>query len=271
MFSEPLTILVLGETGAGKSSFCNIITGEKHDSIVFPVSKSNVSVTHETTIKLRFFKGDQSRPIRVIDTQGFLDPGSTIFQEHADLEIKAELFTRLGDVDGIHLFIICVNAANPRIPPSLVRMIKTFISLYGYRIENEDKISNSEEFWKRCVLNFTKFSFNEESTRHRRRTRESKSRLKLKTQDKLEGLFGFAAQGLKHFFIDSLYSKDNPEELKRFEEETERLYQFLLTKSAERKIWKKLGTFTIVITSEEYRSGLYYRLCIFSILSEYIE
>ena len=46
------------------------------------------------------------------------------------------------------------------------------------------------------------------------------------SQQKLENLFGEAAQGLKYFFIDSLYSRHNPEEVKMFEKETERLKSF---------------------------------------------
>ena len=36
------TIIVIGETGVGKSSFCNIIVGEKHDSKLFPVGNDKI-------------------------------------------------------------------------------------------------------------------------------------------------------------------------------------------------------------------------------------
>ena len=233
--------------------------GENHDSRVFPVSRSHYSVTHETTIECRYFKGDPSRPIRVIDTQGFNDPGSAIIQKHTDHDIQLELMTRLGDVDGVHLFVICVNAANPRIPPSLVRMIESFLKLYGYRVENGAKVSDPEEFWKRCVLNFTRFAFNEVAVRNRRKTGESKSQLNVKIQEKLENLFGYSAQGLKHFFIDSFYSKDNPEEVKMFEKETENLYRFLVTKPAARTFALKLAeqTPSIVEIGKEYQNTLF--------------
>ena len=232
---------MIGETGVGKSSFCNTIIGQGHDAKVFPVSFSNYSVTHATTIENRYYKNDRSRPIRVIDTQGFNDPGSTINQKHHDYEIQAELLNKLGEVDGVHRFIICVNATNPRVPPSLVKMIETFLNAYGYRLEGEKKVTDHEEFWKRCVINFTRFSFNEEVMINRRKARESKAQIEHKTQEKLEMLFGFGAQGLEHFFIDSHYSKSNPEENERFHEETERLYLLLLTKSAARSYALKIA------------------------------
>ena len=71
---------------------------------MFPVSFKKVSVTHKTTVVDKSFKGNPDRPLRVIDTQGFNDLGSTHQQQAKDDDIKSELLTKLAEIDCVHAF-----------------------------------------------------------------------------------------------------------------------------------------------------------------------
>ena len=57
-------LLVIGKTGVGKSSLCNIFTGHPHDAEIFPVSAAAVSCTQSTQFAETFFNADIEKPIR---------------------------------------------------------------------------------------------------------------------------------------------------------------------------------------------------------------
>ena len=65
------TIIVIGESGTGKSSLCNVFIGEPHDSTTFPVSRYSKETTHATKIYAGHYRADGDRTVTVIDTQGF--------------------------------------------------------------------------------------------------------------------------------------------------------------------------------------------------------
>ena len=230
-------MIVVGETGVGKSSFCNTLVGKYHGAKLFPVGTKRVAVTNKTTIVDECFRGDQDRPIRVIDTPGFNDSGDTLSELQKDTDITTELITKLGDVNSVHMFVLCINATGPHIPPSLIKMIKIFLSMYGFRVENFDKKSDPEEFWRRLVVNFTRYSFSEAEVTKRKETKETSDDLELCVLERLKKHFSLANHGLddiKYFYIDSLYSKENAKELEMFNNETERLYEVLRTNSPAR-------------------------------------
>ena len=232
-------MIVVGETGSGKSSFCNVIIGKEHDDSAFPVSKTEKSATHKTTVVSQYFKGDHRCPIRVIDTMGFNDDGRINCDQlrRDDDEIKAELLAKLGEIDCVHLFIICVNASNPHIPPSLVKMIHIFLEIYGFKVENGKKVEDSAAFWKRCVVNLTRFSNSEADDKKRKKNGQTKDNLKKIIKEKFELDFKLKLHGLVHleyFCIDSLYTEQDPSECKMFNAETDRLYSVLLRNSAAR-------------------------------------
>ena len=67
---------MIGESGTGKSSCCNIFAGQPHDSSLFPVSQLSEETTHATKIYSAKYRGKSDLPVTVIDTQGFNDPNA---------------------------------------------------------------------------------------------------------------------------------------------------------------------------------------------------
>ena len=95
----------------------------------------------------------------LIDTIGFDDP-----KNDTDANIISELVMRLkNDCDYVNLFIIAVNRQNTRLDASLIGMIRIFERMFG------------KEFWKQCVLVFTRLSMDQKAVSKRRRNAQGKS------------------------------------------------------------------------------------------------
>merc|ERR1712037_568728 len=144
-------ILVIGKTGTGKSSLCNVLVGADHDADLFPVSAEAMSCTQRTVFCDAFFNKDKEWPFSLIDTIGFDDP-----DKDDDAGIIAELVLRLKHgCDFVNLFIIAVNGQNPRLDGSLLGMIKIFEGMFG------------QDFWKQVVVLFTRMPMDEKAKKKR--------------------------------------------------------------------------------------------------------
>ena len=113
-------------------------------------------------------------------------------------------------------------------------MIHTFLEIYGFREENGTKKEDSAEFWKRCVINLSRFSNSEADISRREKNGQSKERLQKIIKEKFERDFKLKLHGLDHldyFCIDALHSAQDPFELEIFNDETDRLNDVLLRNS----------------------------------------
>ena len=70
--SDKKTVIVVGATGDGKSTFCNVIAGKKHNDKEFPVSRLGKSMTQETIKKEVKWRGNDF-DLNVLAHQGRLD------------------------------------------------------------------------------------------------------------------------------------------------------------------------------------------------------
>ena len=63
------TMIVIGPTGVGKSTLCNIIAGkDPEDNSIFPISESGESCTNKTSSTKIEWRGTGGFPVTLIDT-----------------------------------------------------------------------------------------------------------------------------------------------------------------------------------------------------------
>ena len=109
-------ILLVGETGAGKSSLANFIVGEE----VFEVSDDADACTKDTIRK--FSKIDPQ--IAVVDTPGLQDSKGRD-KIHYDKMVQI-----INEMKYLHLIIVVLNFTNPRFTASIQYMIKFLCNLF---------------------------------------------------------------------------------------------------------------------------------------------
>ena len=82
-------VLIVGKTGTGKSSLCNVVAGKAHDTDLFPVSAEAQGYTGTTIFGNILYNGNRETPVSLIDTVGFDDP-----ERDADATIISGLVTK---------------------------------------------------------------------------------------------------------------------------------------------------------------------------------
>merc|ERR1712198_319989 len=188
-------LLLLGKTGVGKSSLCNVISGREFDNDEFPTSAGAESCTQKTMLKNVFFEGKQSNPISLIDTIGFDDLSNDV-----DADIIEDLVDKLRNkVDYLNTIIVAVNGQNVRIDGALLGMLRIFEGMFGGNI------------WKHAVVVFTFLPRDEKSVKKRERIRK-KSDDKF-AQDFLEKLQSeipnMEGRTLNYLIMDACYADDD--------------------------------------------------------------
>ncbi|XP_075254518.1 uncharacterized protein LOC142345937 [Convolutriloba macropyga] len=204
-------LLVIGKTGTGKSTLCNVIAGLYPNSDCFPVSGAAESCTKTTQLGNILFNGDRERPISIIDTFGFSDPGN-----HEDVGVISDLVIKLREnCDYVNLFAIVVNGQNPRLDGSLVGMISIFEEMFG------------NQFWKQVVVIFSRLTMDESNVA--RRARSSKmtdAEMAEKYLKSVEKRFP-NGNGLKYLLMDACYLVDNQDEKECFDKSLSALWDLL--------------------------------------------
>ena len=190
------TLLIIGKTGTGKSALCNRISGQKFNSDIFPVSGEATSCTQSTALGLIQFNGDKEKMIGLIDTIGFDDPNND-----TDVKIITELVGKLkNNCSYVNLFGIAVNGQSPRLDGSLVAMIRIIEEMFG------------EDFWKQCVLIFTRMPMDKKARRKREKTSgHSDEYLASAYLKEVEKKFPKGA-GLQYLFLDACFDDEDEDE-----------------------------------------------------------
>ena len=225
-------VVVLGKTGSGKSSLCNVMAGKSHDDKDFPTSSDVKSCTHDVKSQKVNFLGDQDRPVTLVDTIGFDDP-----DRNDKTEVITEVIKKL--TDHVDTFVIVVNGQNPRLDGSLERMLKIFGEAF------------TNAFWRHVVVVFTRLSMDEHSTLRRCQKRQNRSddewaRQFLAEVEKLAGV------SLKYLFIDALHLESG-DELRKYVDSMEELYKFISTSKGLKTDKEKQTEFVINCMQEEHQ------------------
>lgn len=134
-----LSIIVLGETGQGKSLFCKLFS--KSDFFISADTGESVTID----VKTKTFRDDNKMvEICLIDTPGSNDSRGSE-QSKTNLEIiKNEILHK----PRINCVIIVMNAQNPRMSDSIKTSIRNICSVFPL-----------PDFWEHVIIFWTHFFF----------------------------------------------------------------------------------------------------------------
>ena len=183
------TMIVIGPTGVGKSTFCNVIAGrDPTDSSVFPVSDSGDSCTNKTSSTEIEWRGSGGLSVTLIDTPGLSDTSEDDFKNISGMleELKKH--------SEIHVFVLTVNGTQLNFSRYFKDMILIFQLCYGEQFLN-----------KNTIIEVTNWSFNEASIRRRDIDEET---LKQRINDELKKLVSndVLQNQLEVLFVDALHN-----------------------------------------------------------------
>jgi len=217
-------IVILGATGVGKSSLANVLLGrdknyegEEFQNGCFRVSTGLDSITKDTCADQGYWLGDPDiQRFTIIDTPGF---GDKLVEEEKTIE---NLVTTLRDqVKYVHVFIIAFKQTDNRMTNSLRSMISLFEKMFGTK------------FWDNAILEGTHWNHGPDSERIRQASHppltekfwtDEFNRI-LKTEYNVK-------KDLKSIFIDTYYHHESAHETEVFNNNSQELLEFALSREA---------------------------------------
>ena len=201
-------LLLLGKTGSGKSSPCNVLSGNRYNDDLFQSSAGADSCTQRNEIADVLLMGDEERPVTIIDTIGFDDKDKDL-----DDDIISDLLATLQErVDYVNTFVITVNGQNSRFDKSLEYMLKIFEEMFGL------------QFWRNTFLLFTHMDMNAKSVKKRDERRgKSDDAIGEEFRKAIEKQFPYASN-LQVIFLDACHDKSDTFEAEMFSKNLEKLW-----------------------------------------------
>ena len=216
-------IIIIGETGAGKSSLANSLLGRdpQYDGAGFDGGCFKVGwgdgqvITTETCHDTGYWLNDSSKPkVTILDTPGFGDN-----MESEEKTIQGLVNVLKTDIKFIHAFVITFNGKKP---PRLTRELRVMLSIFEKMF--------GENFWEHAIMEFTRWSFHsyEVDQRGRRVPELNETSISNAYNDIFLEEMGIKTK-LKSVFIDSHWSVDGQEtdsQRNKFVEHTNTLLEF---------------------------------------------
>lgn len=184
------TVVIIGETGVGKSTIANAILGKD----VFKPFHGIDAGTLKTEYSYGYLFNDQNNPqVRLVDTQGYNDPKGRD-KEHADQMIK--IINRFPEV---HLFLLVFNGNNIRWNSATWEILGLFDKMFP-------------DFWNNCLILINFWSENENDKWRRELTGRSEGSVKDDILENLRKKFGKNRYSIE--FLDAIaynYPDGHPE------------------------------------------------------------
>jgi len=155
VMSSDVKIVIIGPTGAGKSSLANVLLGESPLCLncTFPVCYEGLnSCTKETSMATRPWLGSNEL-FTVVDTPGFGD------SDRDDDQLVDEMMDVLNkDVGSANLILLLIKGTETRLGRELQQMIREMRALFG------------ERMWDNLVIGVSFWSFKDDIVKYRRNT-----------------------------------------------------------------------------------------------------
>ena len=212
-------IVILGATGAGKSSLANVLLGRdktyeggKFENGCFRVSTGLDSITKDTCADQGYWMGDTSnQELTVVDTPGFGD--RLVEEEEKTIE---NLVTMLRDeIKYVHVFIIAFKQNENRMTNSLRSMISLFEKMFG------------KHFWDNAILEATHWNHGEDATRIRNDSNPPLTQKFWKDEFNKILKSEFSLQrDLETVFIDTFYHDESKHEAEVFANNSKLLWEY---------------------------------------------
>lgn len=134
-------MVVLGNTGVGKSALMNFISGQKDAFLVGDTSATGTTLTQSKEFKL--FGRDDGLKVRLVDTQGLSDSGG----DTKDMEHIKNMVENIRELAHVHLFLLCLDSTNPRFTPYLQSTVELFINLFPDFLNHAVLVFNKWTQW----------------------------------------------------------------------------------------------------------------------------
>ena len=212
---EPLCkmpkIVVIGVTGSGKSTLCNILSGydpNGEDENGFPASDSLNSCTYKTIGKEVNWLGNEELPFTIFDTPGLGDPSGN------DSSNIMEMVQTLKKIRFVNAFVIVFNGQNPRIDLALKGILQIFKQIFG------------KDFLKNTIIQFSRWSFDKRASRLRSKNGITEKKHAIKWNQNFQKELGLD-HALPVVYVDALYEKDDDDESLAFKTQSDKLWQII--------------------------------------------
>lgn len=216
---------------------CNQFSGHDPSSErkPFRVSATQSGRTTETQILTGYFRGESDRPFRIVDTQGFNEPGSPDSPNSSvNLKIMTDIMKKLTEVDEVGVFLICLKTISNRITESLAYMLKYFCDIFGYKMVDSVTEKDPAVFWDNCVIAFTQVPMDAKTVSRRKRSQDGMTDDEVATDcvKALAKQLRINQSQLKYVMIDARFDEADKDEKNAFLSQSDKLYAILQKNNA---------------------------------------
>merc|ERR1719495_575691 len=206
-------IVILGQTGTGKSTLANVLLGQPFDcnNCTFPVCDSMDSCTKDTKYAVGYWLGKEVQ-FTVVDTAGFGD------SDNNDNDLIDEMMDTLKNaVKEANALVLLISGEQQRFNSALQQMIREMEALFG------------ETFWDNAIIGVSFWAYDRASVAKREHQGKTEENFIREWNEQLQQKFHIN-RTLQGVFIDAnsqdSWAKDDKPQQEAFQRETAKLWKF---------------------------------------------